>query len=71
MRIEMTCLVKHGGRVYHANDVVTVDDELGGYLCGCGWATRIDGPQPERIGTPPHVELEVQSIRHDTATEVR
>lgn len=72
MRIEMTCLVKHGGQVYHANDAMTVDDALGGYFCSCGWAKRVDGgPQPDSNGTPQHVELEVQSVRHVTATEVR
>jgi hypothetical protein len=68
MRITMTTLVKHDGRIYHQADALTVDDELGKYFCACGWATSEDAPTGR---APEHVQLEVQSTQHKLRTEIK
>lgn len=69
MRITMTDLVKHDGRTYHKGDTLTVDDEIGKYFRACGWASTAGDPPiaPE----PGHVELEVQSAKHLSRTEIK
>jgi hypothetical protein len=68
MRITMTTLVKHDGRVYQEGDALTIDDGLGKYFCACGWATSSDA---NTGASPSHVELNVQSAQHKSRTEIK
>lgn len=62
MRITITeSVVKHGGKVYHGGDTVTVDDELGAYFVRCGWASS-DGQSGQKATEP--VTLDVHSATH-------
>lgn len=53
----------HGGERYEPGETYDVDDALGGYFVGNGWATA------EGLETglaPASVDLEVDSVVHET-----
>ena len=64
MKIVMTQTAKHKGRCFSKDDQLTVDDDLGSYLCTCGWAKRLDGAQPASIEPPIKVTLDVHNGKH-------
>ena len=66
MKIEMLEKVMHGRDVFEAGETRVVDDDLGAYFCGLGWAKDTAGRVPTGERNTQAVTLTPDSVAHKT-----
>lgn len=64
--IQILQSIKHDGQQYHAGELRIVDERLGGYFCGNGWAKEPDADGVTTDLTPK--TLDVQNGKHGHAS---